>query len=97
MKRIACLSLALAALVLAACGNPETQCREGYTRMKARLTALTTSGESRAPADVQLHEEAQGRLLLAQQQFKAGDYPACIESVSEAGALINRSMRTNQQ
>lgn len=92
---IARVAVALVVLGLSGCGTPETECREGVSRMKGRLVGVIGTSEHQDIGSpiVQAHTQ----LDIAQTQLATGNFEGCLESLEHAGALINRGMRTNQE
>jgi hypothetical protein len=78
------------ALLLAACGTPETDCRDGVKQMKTRTASFVGMGQ---PEDVRLAIE---QVNSAETQLATGNYAGCLESLADAGARLNRSQRQNQ-
>lgn len=91
--RFACGKGALAACVMlfAACGTPESECRDGVEQMKLRTKELVGTGQSE---DVRTALE---RLNVAENQLATGNFAGCQESLDEARAFLRKSQRTNQQ
>ena len=87
--------LPIGILLLAACGTPETECRDRVTKMKDRMVGVIGSGEHKGGDDpvVQAHTQ----LNIAETQLATGNYEGCLESLDQAGAFLRRSQRTNQQ
>lgn len=86
--------LALAALALAGCASPETECREGVARMKQRMEGhnIGTHTDAAHPA-----VQAYTLLGIAETQMVTGNFKGCNESLAEAAAQLRRSQGNNQQ
>ena len=85
------LLLLIGALLLAGCGTPETECRDGLAKMKTRTQSLVGVGQSEEV------RTALERINGAETQLATGNFEGCLASLEEAGAFLNRSQRTNQQ
>ena len=79
------------ALLLASCGTPETDCREGVSEMKRRTETLVGFGQ---PADVR---KAIEEVSAAETQLATGNFEGCIESLGQARRYLRSSQRTNTQ
>ncbi len=74
------------ALALAACGNPQTQCRQGVERMKAQLAGVVGSKEHKNAGSRIV--QASTQLDIAQTQLATGSYESCLESLRRARTLL---------
>ena len=79
------------ALLMTACGTPETDCREGVREMKKRTETLVGFGQ---PADVRMALE---EVSAAETQLATGNFEGCVESLGEARRYLRSSQRTNTQ
>jgi len=78
-------------LVLAGCGTPETECRDGVKEMKKRTSTLVGFDQ---PDDV---KRALEEVNIAETQLATGNYEGCLESLGEARTFLRKSQRTNVQ
>jgi hypothetical protein len=78
-------------LLVAGCGTPETDCREGVNEMKKRTETLVGFGQ---PAEVR---KALEEINTAENQLATGNFEGCVESLGEARRYLRASQRTNQQ
>jgi len=83
-------AVVLAAL-LAGCGTPETQCRDGVKELKQRTETLVGFDQ---PADV---KRALEHVNTAENQLATGNHAGCLESIEEARRYLQASQRTNTQ
>jgi hypothetical protein len=82
--------LAVCALLLAACGTPESACRDGVAQMQLRTKELVGLGQSEEV------RTALERINAAETQLATGNFAGCQESLDEARAFLRKSQRTNQ-
>jgi len=85
------LVIGLGAVALAGCGTPESRCADGVAEMDAKIVRAADAEAYRAAADVVA--QARERLLAAQREQEAGDYEACLDSLEQSRALLNRAGR----
>jgi hypothetical protein len=90
-NKIGAVVLGACAVLLAGCANPETECRDGVKQMKKRTQGFVGMGQ---PDEIQ---KAIEKVSSAETSLATGNYEGCIADLKEAGALLNRSQRTNQQ
>jgi len=83
--------LAVLALALAACGTPESECRDGVKEMKKRTESLVGFNQ---PDDV---KRALEEVNNAETRLATGNYEGCLDSLGEARTFLRKSQRTNQQ
>ena len=83
--------LAVLALALAACGTPESECRDGVKEMKKRTESLVGFNQ---PDDV---KRALEEVNNAETQLATGNYEGCLASLVEARTFLRKTQRTNQQ
>ena len=83
--------LPVLALSLAACGTPETECRDGVKDMKKRTETLVGFDQ---PADV---KKALEQVSMAEGALATGNFEGCVEALGQARALLRSSQRTNTQ
>lgn len=81
----------VAAALLAACGTPDTECRDGVKEMKKRTETLVGFDQ---PADV---KKALEQVNTAENQLATGNFEGCVESLGEARRYLRSSQRTNVQ
>lgn len=91
MKSIGRWWLSVAALLLVACGTPESECRQGVKDMKGRTETLVGFNQ---PDDVKRSLEY---VNTAENQLATGNYEGCVESLEEARRYLRASQRTNTQ
>lgn len=82
--------LVLGLALLAACGTPESECRDGVQEMKRKTESLVGFDQ---PADV---KRALEYVNTAETQLATGSYAGCKESLVEARRYLRSSQRTNQ-
>lgn len=82
--------LLMSVVLLAACGTPETECRDGVKDMKRKTESLVGFDQ---PADV---KRALENVNAAETQLATGNYEGCKESLVEARRYLRSSQRTNQ-
>lgn len=81
----------VALLLLASCGSPESDCRQGIAALDKTLNAIAGSSDLASAASA-VREE----LNTAKGLRKAGDYAGCVEAVGRGRAAIRAAQRTNQ-
>lgn len=91
MQRAAVGTALVLAVLLAGCGTPETQCRDGVKEMKQRTETLVGFDQ---PPDV---KRALEYVNTAENQLATGNHEGCLESLDEARRHLRSSQRTNQQ
>lgn len=80
-----------AVLWLAACGDPQTRCREGVEQMKAQLVGVVGSSEHKDLEDPMV--QAHTQLDIAQTQLATGNHAGCLESLERARDIIERAKK----
>jgi hypothetical protein len=83
------------AVLLVACGTPESDCRAGVHDLKKRMEGLIGSGEHKDAADPVV--KAHTATGIAETQLAVGNFAGCLESLAEARGHLRASQRTNVQ
>jgi hypothetical protein len=76
----------VAAIALAACGDPQTHCREGVEQMKAQLAGVVGSKEHISASSRVV--QASTQLDIAQTELATGNYESCLQSLEQARTLL---------
>lgn len=91
VRRLDFRGLSLACVVvLAGCGTPESECRDGIKDMRKRTSQFVGFDQS---ADIRRVLE---RIDVAETQLATSNFEGCNASLVEARGHLRASQRTNQ-
>ncbi|HUR41308.1 MAG TPA: hypothetical protein VM240_09085 [Verrucomicrobiae bacterium] len=82
--------LLASALLLASCGTPESECKDGIADMKKRTSTFV--GFEQTP---EVRRALEG-IDVAETQLATGNVAGCNTSLAEARGHLRASQRTNQ-